>query len=177
MNKTETAKALFKHLGYLFGGMSLIIMSLFMLGYVMDELVQIFGLTTMPFLASLVPLVIMVTGVAWGGYFMWRGAPAIDIAFGLVCKLADIIVLNRMSRKTKILIGDPPLLAGVTILAIVIGQTAIRSDLFSTASTTFGIEASPLWPIGIGLFLFGLIVTHGIEPRRREQKSYEKAKV
>lgn len=173
MSKTETAKALFNHLGYLFGGMSLVIMTLFMLGYVMDELVQIFGLRTMPFLASLVPLVIMVTGVAWGGYFIWKGSPGVDIAFGLICKLADAIALNRMSRKVKVLIGEPPLLAGGVIIAIAMIKTMIQSGFFDSGSTTPGIAASPLWPIGIGLFIFGLIVTHGIKPRRMEQKSDE----
>lgn len=173
MSKTETAKALFKHLGYLLGGMSLVIMTLFMLGYVMDELVQIFGLTTMPFLASLVPLVIMVTGTAWGGYFIWKGAPGVDIAFGLICKLADVIALNRMSRKAKVLIGEPAVFAGMIIMIVFMILTAIRVGI---NGAVLGI----LWPLalaGLGIFLFGLVVTHGIKPRHMEQKSYEKTKV
>jgi hypothetical protein len=169
MSKTETAKVLFKHLGYLFGGMSLIIMSLFMLGYMVDQLVQLFGMDSMPFLASLAPLVIMVTGVAWGGYFIWKGTPAADISFGLICKLADIIVLNRMSHKTKVLIGEPPVLAGGIILVIAMIQTAIQSGFFQTGITTPVIIPTPLWPIGLGLFLFGLVVTHDIKRERREQ--------
>jgi len=173
MGKTETIKALFKHLGYLFGGMSLIIMNLFALGWMMDTLTQTFGEATMPFLASLVPLVIMVTGIAWGGYFIWKGVAAGDTIFGLVCKLADMVILNRMSRKARVLIGDPPLLAGGVILVIAMIKTMILSGFFNSGSTTPGITASPLWPIGIGLFIFGLIVTHDIKRQRMEQKSDE----
>ena len=167
MNKTEVTKALFKHLGYLFGGMSLIIMSLFMLGYMMDELIRIFGTESMPFLASLIPLLIMVTGIAWGGYFIWKGAPAIDIAFGIICKLADIIVLNRMSHKAKVLVGGPPVCIGIIILIAATIRSAIQTGI---DNAMLGI-VSPLGLAGIVLFLFGLVVTHGIKPRRMEQSS------
>jgi hypothetical protein len=173
MSKTETAKALFKHLGYLFGGMSLLLMTLFLLGHVMDELVQIFGLTTMPFLVSLIPLVIFLTGVAWGGYFIWKGIPAVDIAFDLICKLADVIVLNRMSHKAKVLVGGPPLLSGVVILIVAMIQTGIRTSFFAADNTTLSDIATPLWPIGLGLLLFGLVVIPKIKRQRMEQKSDE----
>jgi hypothetical protein len=173
MSKTETAKALFKPWGHIFGGMSLILMSLFVLGWMLDTLTQTFGETTMPVLASLVPLLITLTGIAWAGYFIWKGVTTVGVSFDLFCKFADRVVLNKMSRKAKVLIGEPPLLAGGIILAIAMIKTIILSGFLDSGSTTPGIPASPLWPIGIGLFLFGLIVTHGIEPRRREQKSDE----
>jgi len=167
MSKTETAKALSKHLGYLFGGMSLIIMSLFALGWMVDTLTQIFTETTMPFLASLAPLVILVTGVAWGGYFIWKGAPGIDIAFDLICKLAGIIVLNRMSHKARVLVGGPPVFIGGIILIVAVIQAAIH---LGVDGAVMGI-ISPLGLTGWGALLFGLVVTPNIKGRRMEQKS------
>ena len=171
LSKIETLKALAKHLGYLFGGISLILMSLFMLGYIMDELIQIFGETTMPFLASLIPLVIMVTGISWGGYFISKGIAAIDIIFDLICKLADVAALNRMSCKAKVLIGTPPLLSGIIILAVVVFRTAIlvaiKGDVIVSGAIT------PLIFIGLGLFFFGLVVTHGIKGKRVEQQIHD----
>lgn len=168
MSKTKTVEAGFKPLGYFFGGMSLIIMSLFMLGWMLDTLTQTFSETTMPFLASLVPLLITFTGVAWGGYFIWKGVAAIHITFDLICRFADKVILNRMSRKARVLIGEPPLLAGAIIIAIAMIKTAIQSGFFGSGSTMLVTSVSPLWPIGIGLFIFGLVVTHNLARERRD---------
>lgn len=165
MSKTETAKALFKHLGYLFGGMSLIIMSLFALGWIMDTLTQTFGEATMPFLASLVPFVMTLTGVAWGGYFIWKGVAAGDTIFDLACKLADMVILNRMSHKARVLVGGPPVFIGGIILIIAVIQAAIH---LGVDGAVMGI-ISPLGLTGWGALLFGLVVT----PKRMEQKSDE----
>ena len=169
MSKTETVKALIKPWGYIFGGMSLIITTLFMLGWMMDQLVKTFGTETMPFLASLVPLIIFLTGVVWGGIFVWKGALTVDISFDIFCKWLDRIVLNRISRKTRMLVGGPPVLAGVLIIATAMIRLMIESGLFHNGSASLGITMSPLWPIGLGLLVFGLIVTHDIKPKRREQ--------
>ena len=171
MSKTETAKALFKYLGYLFGGISLIIMSLFALGYMMDSLIQTFGAETMPFLASLVPLLIMITGIAWGGYFIWKGVAAGDTIFDLVCKLADMVILNRMSHKAKVLIGTPPMLIGGIILAAVITYAAGKSLI--TGDVVVAEIITPLSIAGLCALFFGLVVTPKIKRQRMEQKSDE----
>jgi len=175
MNKADIAQALFKPWGHIFGGMSLIIMSLFMLGYMIDHLTKTFG-AEMPFLASLAPLVVTLTGVAWGGVFIWKGADKAGVSFDIFCKWADKVVLNRMSRKARVLIGTPPVLAGVIVLIIAMIRTAIRSGFFETGTITLSITAGPLWPIGIGLLIFGLIVTHGIQKDRREDKPKKEGK-
>jgi len=167
MSKTETIKALFEHLGYLFGGISLVIMSLFAVGWMMDTVGQTFGEAAMPFLASLVPFVMTLTGVAWGGYFIWKGAPGIDIAFDLICKLAGIIVLNRMSHKARVLVGGPPVFIGGIILIVAVIQAAIH---LGVDGAVMGI-ISPLGLTGWGAILFGLVVTPNIKGRRMEQKS------
>jgi hypothetical protein len=167
MNKTETVKALFKPLGYLFGGISLIIMTLFMLGYLMDELIQIFGIETMPFGVSLIPLGIMLTGVAWGGYFIWRGWPAFIIVYNLLCRLADVIILNRVSHKAKVLVGALLGFSGIIIVIIAIIQATIHLGF---DGGVMGV-VSPLGLIGWAALLFGLIVTHDIKKEQAQQSN------
>jgi len=168
MNKDETAKALIKPWGYMFGGMSLIITTLFMLGWMIDQLTQTFG-AEMPFMASVAPLLVTLTGVVWGGLFIWKGALSVDVSFDIFCKWADRILLNKMNRKARVLVGEPPLLAGSIILIIAAIQSAIRTGFFTTDTINLADAESPLWPIGIGLLIFGLIVTHGIHSRQHKK--------
>lgn len=175
MNRADTTQALFKPWGHIFGGMSLIIMSLFILGYMIDHLTRTFG-AEMPFVASLAPLLVTLTGVVWGGVFIWKGAGTVGVSFDIFCKWADKVVLNKMSRKARVLVGEPPLLAGAIIIATAMIRTAIQSGLFHNGSESLEITPSPLWPIGIGLLIFGLIVTHGIQKDRREDKPEKEGK-
>lgn len=162
MSKMEITKDLVKHSGYLFGGITLILVALMSLGHILDDLVQIYSETSIPFPVSLIPLGIMVTGIGWGAYLIWKGQSAFTIAYGLICKLADVIALNRVSRKAKVLIGTPPMLGGIILLVVAIIQAAIRLGF---DGAIMGI-VSPLGLIGWVSLLFGLVVTHGLTRKR-----------
>lgn len=134
-----------KPVAYIGTGMALIIGSLVALGMMIDHLAAFYQEGPLPWAVEWVPSLLMIVGVGWGAYFIWKGTMAYDAGYTVLRDGADKVLLHRLSHHNRIVIGTPLVIAGVVICIIVM----IR--FFLT-----GLEVDRVSPADIGRLVLGL---------------------
>ena len=151
MNKREMAKELWGGFAYLVTGVALIIGTLVGLGIMIESLAQPYTETTMPTLVSLIPLLVTLVGVAWGGYFIWKACmgPAPGLAFYLIGKAGyKMFGLHRVRTRRR---------KGIAALIILIALVVFCVEIIP-ASIKAGFDPLLLEPRHLHVALISVLV-------------------
>ena len=130
MSKWEMAKPLMAGIAHLATGVALMIGALMGLGIAMDFLVEAYPDGSMPVAVSLIPLLLLLVGVGWGGFFIWKSTMgrAPSIALYLVGKVGyKILGLHRVSIRWRKRGGALVALAGIIMVCAELVPAMIRT--------------------------------------------------